>query len=136
MNKIITLSEFIYQRQKDFFYATGELSGLLRDIGLASKIISREVNRAGLSGVTGHVGRSNASGETQQKSRSSKSTDTEIVSHKLARHEPNWKVTDNDDSIGATNAHDTWCNMPWIKLGVGDRKAGFSGSTNIRDCCA
>lgn len=67
MQSIITLDEFIIQRQKDFPYATGELSGLLRDIGLASKIISREVNKAGLADISGQVGTENASGEAVQK---------------------------------------------------------------------
>ena len=67
MHSIISLDEFIIQRQKDFPYATGELSGLLRDIGLASKIISREVNKAGLVDITGQIGTQNASGEAVQK---------------------------------------------------------------------
>lgn len=68
MNNIITLDEFIIQRQKDFPFATGELSGLLRDIGLASKIISREVNKAGLADISGHADTAaNASGEEVQK---------------------------------------------------------------------
>lgn len=67
MNKLITLDEFILQRQKDFPFATGELSGLLRDIGLASKIISREVNKAGLVNIIGQAGTENASGESVQK---------------------------------------------------------------------
>ena len=67
MSKLITLDEFIIQRQKDFPFATGELSGLLRDIGLASKIISREVNKAGLVNLSGQAGVENASGEEVQK---------------------------------------------------------------------
>jgi fructose-1,6-bisphosphatase I len=67
MSNVITLDEFIIQRQKDFPYATGELSGLLRDIGLASKIISREVNKAGLVDLSGQAGTENASGEEVQK---------------------------------------------------------------------
>jgi fructose-1,6-bisphosphatase I len=67
MQSIISLDEFIIQRQKDFPYATGELSGLLRDIGLASKIISREVNKAGLVDISGQIGTQNASGEAVQK---------------------------------------------------------------------
>lgn len=67
MNNIITLDEFIIRKQKDFPFATGELSGLLRDIGLASKIISREVNKAGLIDITGLAGQENASGEDVQK---------------------------------------------------------------------
>jgi len=38
MSQIVTLDEFIIRRQKDFQYATGELTGLLRDIGVAAKI--------------------------------------------------------------------------------------------------
>ncbi len=67
MNNLISLDEFIIRRQKDFPFASGELSGLLRDIGLASKIISREVNKAGLADITGIAGNENASGEAQQK---------------------------------------------------------------------
>jgi fructose-1,6-bisphosphatase I len=67
MKPLITLDEFIIRRQKDFPYATGELSGLLRDIGLAAKIISREVNKAGLADISGVVGHENASGEDVQK---------------------------------------------------------------------
>src|SRR5690606_8769869 len=44
MNRIITLDEFIIHRQMDFPYASGELTGLLRDIGVAAKIVNREVN--------------------------------------------------------------------------------------------
>ncbi len=67
MRSIITLDEFIIQKQKDFPFATGELSGLLRDIGLACKIISREVNKAGLADISGQAGIENSSGEEVQK---------------------------------------------------------------------
>ena len=67
MNKIVTLDEFILQRQKDFPYATGELSGLLRDIGLAAKIIHRSVNKAGLADILGKAGSVNIQGEEVQK---------------------------------------------------------------------
>ncbi|NQD72600.1 class 1 fructose-bisphosphatase, partial [Sphingobacterium shayense] len=43
-----TLGQFIIEKQADFPYAKGELSRLLRDIGIAAKIINREVNKAGL----------------------------------------------------------------------------------------
>ena len=67
MNRIITLDEFIMRRQKDFDYATGELTGLLRDIGVAAKIVNREVNKAGLVNILGMDGSQNASGDTVQK---------------------------------------------------------------------
>jgi fructose-1,6-bisphosphatase I len=67
MSKIITLDEFIIDRQKDFPFATGELTGLLRDIGIATKVISREVNKAGLIDIFGEAGQGNASGDDVQK---------------------------------------------------------------------
>lgn len=67
MNRIITLDEFIIHRQKDFAYASGELTGLLRDIGVAAKIVNREVNKAGLVNILGVDGNENASGDTVQK---------------------------------------------------------------------
>lgn len=65
--RIVTLDEFIIKRQKDFSYATGELTGLLRDIGVASKIVNREVNKAGLVNILGQADVNNASGDTVQK---------------------------------------------------------------------
>ena len=62
-----TLDRYIMRRQNAFPYATGELSQLLRDIALASKIIHREINRAGLMDITGSAGSDNVQGETQQK---------------------------------------------------------------------
>ncbi len=67
MTNIVTLDEFIITRQKDFAYASGELSGLLRDIGLAAKIVSREVNKAGLADIVGRAKNENASGDQVQK---------------------------------------------------------------------
>ena len=67
MNRIITLDEFIIHRQKDFPYASGELTGLLRDIGVAAKIVNREVNKAGLVNILGVEGAANASGDEVQK---------------------------------------------------------------------
>lgn len=67
MSRIITLDEFIIRRQKDFPYASGELTGLLRDIGIAAKIINREVNKAGLVGIIGQANQENATGDQVQK---------------------------------------------------------------------
>ena len=67
MIRITTLDEFIIQRQKDFTYATGELTGLLRDIGVASKIVNREVNKAGLVNILGIADSTNVSGDEVQK---------------------------------------------------------------------
>ncbi len=67
MNQLITLDEFIIQKQKDFPFSTGELSGLLRDIGVACKIINREVNKAGLVDILGKTGSKNVQGEEVKK---------------------------------------------------------------------
>ena len=62
-----TLDRFIKRKQDDFPYATGELSQLLRDIALASKIVNREVNKSGLLDIAGVFGSKNVQGEDQQK---------------------------------------------------------------------
>lgn len=62
-----TLDRFIKSKQSDFPFASGELSQLLRDIALASKIVNRETNRAGLSNIGGAFGQTNVQGEEQQK---------------------------------------------------------------------
>ena len=67
MQVILTLGQFIIERQSDFPYAKGELSRLLRDIGIASKIVNREVNKAGLMDILGDVGFINVQGESQKK---------------------------------------------------------------------
>src|SRR5690606_24794928 len=54
-------------KQGDFPYAKGELSRLLRDIGIAAKIINYEVNKAGLADILGEQGVENIQGEKQQK---------------------------------------------------------------------
>ncbi len=62
-----TLDRFIKNRQKEFPFASGELSQLLRDIGLACKILNRDVNKAGLIDIGGGAGNINVQGENQQK---------------------------------------------------------------------
>ena len=47
--------------------ATGVFTGLLNDIALAAKIISREVNHAGLAEMLGETGEENSHGERVQK---------------------------------------------------------------------
>lgn len=67
MKKLVTLEEFIIDRQHEFPFATGELTGLLNSIGLAAKVVNREVNKAGLVDITGAIGSENIQGEAQQK---------------------------------------------------------------------
>lgn len=66
-NRLVTLEEYIIQSQNRFPGATGELSQLLRDIGLAAKIISREVNKAGITNILGLDGSTNVHGEAVKK---------------------------------------------------------------------
>ena len=65
--KIQTLDEFTIQQMRDFPKATGELSGLLRDIGLAAKRVNVEVNKAGLVDILGDAGSINVQGEEVKK---------------------------------------------------------------------
>ena len=63
----IALDRFIKNNQGQFQYASGELSQLLRDIALASKVVNREVNKAGLIDIMGALGSQNSAGDDQQK---------------------------------------------------------------------
>ena len=63
----IALDRFIKNNQEQFQYASGELSQLLRDIALASKVVNREVNKAGLIDIMGAIGSQNSGGDEQQK---------------------------------------------------------------------
>ena len=65
--KVFTLDEFTIHQMRLFPTATGELSGLLRDIGLASKRINVEVNKAGLVDILGDHGTTNVQGEEVKK---------------------------------------------------------------------
>ncbi len=67
MAAITTLGQFIIEKQGDFQYAKGELSRLLRDIGIAAKIVNREVNKAGLVDILGDADSVNIQGEDQKK---------------------------------------------------------------------
>ncbi len=63
----ITLDRFIKSNQSQYPNAAGELSQLLRDIALASKVVNREINKAGLVDIMGNVGLMNSGGDHQQK---------------------------------------------------------------------
>ena len=68
MSKLTTLQEFILKNQADYSFATGEFSRLLNDIVVASKIVSRDVRKAGLvDHILGAQGGQNVQGEEQQK---------------------------------------------------------------------
>jgi fructose-1,6-bisphosphatase I len=67
MSKVKTLGQFIIEKQADFPYAKGELTRLLGDIGIAAKIVNREVNKAGLADMLGEIGEINIQGESVKK---------------------------------------------------------------------
>jgi fructose-1,6-bisphosphatase I len=65
--KVQTLDEFTIQQLRNVPNATGELSNLLRDIGLAAKRVNVEVNKAGLVDILGDAGTVNIQGEEVKK---------------------------------------------------------------------
>ncbi len=65
--RVQTLDEFTIQSLREIPSATGELSRLLRDIGLASKRVNVEVNKAGLVDILGDAGSVNVQGEDVKK---------------------------------------------------------------------
>lgn len=65
--KLMTLDEFTIQELRNYPGASGELSGLLRDIGLAAKRVHAEVNKAGLVDILGDAGKINVQGEDVKK---------------------------------------------------------------------
>ena len=67
MKKIVTLDEFIINSQTTYSDSTGQLTRLLRDLGIAAKIINREVNLAGLVNIIGVANVENTSGDEVKK---------------------------------------------------------------------
>jgi len=62
-----TLVQFINEQQAEYPSATGDLTRLLNDIGIAAKIVNREIRRAGLADINGYFGSTNIQGEEQKK---------------------------------------------------------------------
>jgi fructose-1,6-bisphosphatase I len=67
VDNIITIDRHIFEKQRRFPFATGEFSLLISDIAFASKIISSEVNKAGLIEILGFTGDENVYGEKVKK---------------------------------------------------------------------
>ena len=65
--RFMTLHRHILEGEKMHPEATGELSALLSQLGLAAKVISLEVNKAGLVDIIGFTGDSNVHGEQVKK---------------------------------------------------------------------
>jgi len=68
MENVTTLGEFIIEKQQDFPGSSGEFSRILSAMRLASKIVSYQINKAGLlTDIIGAAGSENIQGEQQQK---------------------------------------------------------------------
>lgn len=67
MHDIVSLEEFTNDQLRQIPGATGMLSALLRDIGLAGKRVSAAVNRAGLANIHGAAQRRNIHHEEVQR---------------------------------------------------------------------
>ncbi|MFC2136235.1 class 1 fructose-bisphosphatase [Bacteroidota bacterium] len=65
--RFMTLPRHILEGEKLHPQATGELSAILNQIGLAAKVISLEVNKAGLVDILGFTGENNIHGEQVKK---------------------------------------------------------------------
>ncbi len=65
--KLVTLQRHILEEQSRFPHARGEFTRLMWDLTLAIKIISREVNKAGLVEILGETDEQNVHGETVMK---------------------------------------------------------------------
>lgn len=63
----MTLTRHIYEGQLEHPEATGQLTGILNQVALAAKIVSREVNKAGLAELLGFTGDENVQGEEVRK---------------------------------------------------------------------
>lgn len=64
---IITIERFILEQERIVPEATGELTNLLYDIALGTKIVAAAIRRAGLVNILGAAGATNVQGEEQQK---------------------------------------------------------------------
>ena len=63
----ITLETYILEGMMGFPAATGAFTSLLNQIGLASKLVTARVRRAGLANILGYTGQTNVQGEKVQK---------------------------------------------------------------------
>lgn len=66
-SKVVTIQRHIVEQERLHPKATGDFTGLLWDLTLAAKTISREVNMAGLVDVLGLTGENNIHGEMVKK---------------------------------------------------------------------
>ena len=64
---IVTIERFITEKEHQIKGVSGAFSNILISIALASKYISRDVNKAGLTNILGKTGGTNVQGEEVQK---------------------------------------------------------------------
>src|SRR5712691_4537344 len=62
-----TLTQFLIEERRRFPSASGDFNGLILNVALACKAISRSVALGALGGVLGNAGVINVQGETQKK---------------------------------------------------------------------
>jgi fructose-1,6-bisphosphatase I len=67
MSKIKTVQQFILDEERLYPRATGDFTSMMTSLTVAAKIISREVNKAGLAKILGETGETNVQGERVQK---------------------------------------------------------------------
>ncbi|MEX0602507.1 MAG: class 1 fructose-bisphosphatase [Bacteroidota bacterium] len=65
--RVITIERHIIEGERAHPGATGDFSGVLRDLTLAVKVIWREVSKAGLVDIIGYTGEQNVHGEDVKK---------------------------------------------------------------------
>ncbi len=65
--RLTTIEQHILSQQRKFPGVSGDFSGLLYDVALAAKLVSKEVNRAGLGDLLGSMGEVNIQGEIVQR---------------------------------------------------------------------
>ena len=64
---VVTIERHIIEAERQHKDARGAFSNILYDIALAAKMISREVNKAGLADILGRTGQTNVHGEAVKK---------------------------------------------------------------------
>ncbi len=67
MQKVVTVQRHIVEQERLYPKASGDFTGLLWDLTIAAKTISREVNKAGLADILGLTGEKNIHGEEVKK---------------------------------------------------------------------
>ena len=66
-SKVVTIQRHIVEQERLYPKATGDFTGLLWDLTIAAKTISREVNKAGLADILGLTGETNIHGDVVKK---------------------------------------------------------------------